>query len=117
VGRALTIKRALTIEHCLWQEPGAAGGCAAARGLPQQGVPCFRTSARCAVLPYLSKVCCASEPRSYLSLVDSCITQLKAHGPSRTCNESNEEEEKKVPPSHQPSEWDQTLFFEALDLH
>ena len=29
----------------------------------------------------------------YLRLIDSCITQLKAQGPSRTCNESNEEEE------------------------
>jgi len=29
--------------------------------------------------------------RSYLRLIDSCITQLKAHGPSRTCNESQEE--------------------------
>ena len=26
--------------------------------------------------------------------IDSCITQLKAQGPSRTCNESKEEEEK-----------------------
>ena len=26
-------------------------------------------------------------------LIHSCITQLKAQGPSRTCNESNEEEE------------------------
>jgi len=26
--------------------------------------------------------------------VNSCITQLKAHGPSRTCSESKEEEEK-----------------------
>jgi len=26
-------------------------------------------------------------------LLDSCITQLKAQGPSRTCNESKEEEE------------------------
>jgi len=25
--------------------------------------------------------------------IDSCITQLKAQGPSRTCNESKEEEE------------------------
>ena len=31
---------------------------------------------------------------SYLRLIDSCITQLKAQGPSRTCNESKEEEEK-----------------------
>jgi len=29
----------------------------------------------------------------YLRLMDSCITQLKAQGPSRTCNESKEEEE------------------------
>ena len=29
-------------------------------------------------------------------LIDSCITQLKAQGPSRTCNESREEEEEDV---------------------
>ena len=29
----------------------------------------------------------------YLRLIDSCITQIKAQGPSRTCNESKEEEE------------------------
>ena len=29
----------------------------------------------------------------YLRLIDSCITQLKAQGPCRTCNESKEEEE------------------------
>jgi len=29
---------------------------------------------------------------SYLRLIDSCITQLKAQGPSRTCNESKEED-------------------------
>ena len=34
----------------------------------------------------------ASEAGSYLRLIDSCITQLKAQGPSRTCNESKEEE-------------------------
>ena len=38
-------------------------------------------------------MCSDSEAGSYLRLVDSCITQLKAHGPSRTCNESKEEEE------------------------
>ena len=32
-------------------------------------------------------------PGSYLRLVDSCITQLKAQGPSRNCDESNKEEE------------------------
>ena len=31
--------------------------------------------------------------RGGLVLIDSCITQLKAQGPSRTCNESKEEEE------------------------
>ena len=30
-----------------------------------------------------------------MRLIDSCITQLKAQTPSRTCNESKEEEEKK----------------------
>ena len=38
-----------------------------------------------------------SEAGSYLRLIDACITQLKAQGPSRTCNESNEEEEEKLP--------------------
>ena len=30
---------------------------------------------------------------SYWRLIDSCITQLKVQGPSRTCIESEEEEE------------------------
>jgi len=34
-----------------------------------------------------------SEAGSYLRLIDSCITLLKAQGPSRACNESKEEEE------------------------
>ena len=34
-----------------------------------------------------------SEAGSYLRLIDSCISQLKAEGPFRTCNESKEEEE------------------------
>ena len=33
-----------------------------------------------------------SESGSYLTLIDSYITQLKAQGPSRTCNESADEE-------------------------
>jgi len=33
------------------------------------------------------------EAGSNLRLIDSCITQLKTQGPSRTCNESKEEEE------------------------
>ena len=38
----------------------------------------------------------ATEEGSYLRLIDSCITQLKAQGPSRTCNESKEDEEEVV---------------------
>ena len=34
-----------------------------------------------------------SEAGSNLRLIDSCITQLKDQGPSRTCDESKEEEE------------------------
>jgi len=37
------------------------------------------------------------EAGSYLRLIDFCITQLKAQGPARTCNESKEEEE--APPA------------------
>ena len=38
-------------------------------------------------------LCKGSEAGSYLRLIDSCITQLKAQGPFRACNESKEEEE------------------------
>jgi len=38
-------------------------------------------------------MCCGSEAGSYLRLIDSCISQLKAQGPYRTCKESKEEEE------------------------
>ena len=40
-----------------------------------------------------AEMCSGSEAGSYLRLIDSCITRLKAQGPSRTCNESEEEEE------------------------
>ena len=43
-------------------------------------------------------MCCGTEVGSYLRLIDSCITQLKAQGPSRTCNESKEEEEEEQAP-------------------
>jgi len=36
----------------------------------------------------------------YLRLIDSCITQLKAQGPSRTCNESKEEAEDPLGPAY-----------------
>jgi len=39
-----------------------------------------------------------SEAGSYLRLIDACITQLMAQGPSMTCNESKEEEEKGYEP-------------------
>ena len=38
-----------------------------------------------------TEMCCGTETGSYLRLTDSCITQLKAQGPSRTCDKSNEE--------------------------
>ena len=34
-----------------------------------------------------------SKAGSYLRRIDSCITQLKAQGPSRTCKESKEEQQ------------------------
>ena len=49
-----------------------------------------------------------SEAGSYLRLIDSCITQLKARGPSRTCNESKEEEEEEpqtLNPEAEPRRW------------
>jgi len=42
---------------------------------------------------WFGEMCSGSEEGSYLRLIDSCITQLKLHGPSRTCNESKEEDE------------------------
>ena len=41
---------------------------------------------------HFTEMCSGSETVAYLRLIDSCITQLKAQGPSRTCNESKEEE-------------------------
>ena len=45
---------------------------------------------------HLTKMCCGTEAGSYLRLIDSCVTQLKAQGPFRTCNENEEEEEEEV---------------------
>jgi len=42
---------------------------------------------------HFTEMCCGTEAGSYLRLIDSCITQRKAQGPSRICNESKEEEE------------------------
>ena len=43
-------------------------------------------------------MCCGTEAGSYLRLIDSCTTQLKAQGPSGTCNESKEEEDEEGAP-------------------
>ena len=45
---------------------------------------------------HFTEMCSGSETVAYLRLIDSCITQLKAQGPPRTCNESKEEEEEEV---------------------
>jgi len=42
---------------------------------------------------HFTERCSGSEAGSCLRLIDSYITQLKAQGPSRTCDESKEEEE------------------------
>ena len=41
-------------------------------------------------------MCSGSEAGSYLRRIDSCITQIEAHGPCRTCNQSKKEEKKKI---------------------
>ena len=46
-------------------------------------------------VPALENRCVVvTEAGSYLRLIDICITQLKAQGHSRTCNESKEDENK-----------------------
>jgi len=50
------------------------------------------------VEPWVRGFDSGSEAGSYLRLIDSCITQLKAQGPARTCNESKEEEEEGFEP-------------------
>jgi len=42
---------------------------------------------------YVTEMCSGSEAGSYLRLTDSGITQIKAQGTSRTCNESKEGEQ------------------------
>ena len=68
-----------------------------------------------------------------LRLIDSCITQLKAQGPSRTCNESKEEEKKigitfgtasdacrggrwRTPPLHQQPDVNYFQVFDKVDF-
>ena len=44
-----------------------------------------------------SAMCSGSEAVSYVRLIDSCVTDLKAQRPSRTCNASKAEEEEEHP--------------------
>ena len=48
----------------------------------------------CSSLRLLARLDVSANPEQSFESPDSCITQLKAQGPSRTCNESKEEEEK-----------------------
>jgi len=43
------------------------------------------------------QMCSGSETGSYSRLIDSCITQLKAQGPARTCNENKKDDEEAAP--------------------
>ena len=77
----------------------------ASETMPWEGVSRWPTN------DYFTEMCCGTEAGAYLRLIDSCITQLKAQGPSRTCNESKEEEkEEHLHP-------DQIVFFESPSLH
>ena len=42
---------------------------------------------------HLNRGVVVTEAGSYLRLINVCITQLKDQGPSRTCNESNKQQE------------------------
>jgi len=67
------------------------------RGNTLQGFEDFYEKAKVSTVLYVpcsldsSRELSGSEEGSYVRLIDSCITQLKAQGPSRTCNESKEE--------------------------
>ena len=62
-------------------------------GVPDYHGVVRRVHRRTGSIPADNRGVVVTEAGSYLRLIDSCITQLKAHGPSRTCNESKEEEE------------------------
>jgi len=52
---------------------------------------------------HFTEICCGTEAGSFLRLIDSCSTQLKAQGPSRFCNERKEEEVGRI--QSQPRDW------------
>ena len=96
----------------LWDETGRCHGCGASAGgrfrprgwrtsqplAPPAAPPppCTRINTR------LTRCVVVTEAGSYLRLIDFCIPQLKAQGPSRTCNESKEEEEEELSRGFQP---------------
>jgi len=53
----------------------------ALREIPQRHTRSYKNK-------HFTEMCCGTEAGSYLRLIDSCITQLEAQGPCRTCNES-----------------------------
>jgi len=71
------------------RHPGAARCALAAGGPRQEPLPPQDTIRRA----FRSELCSGTEAGSFVRRIDSCITQLKAQGPSRTCNESKEEED------------------------
>jgi len=62
--------------------------------------------------PHSTEMCSGSEAGSYLRIIDSCITQLKAQGPSWTCNESKEvEEEQRAQLKERHGIYDEVVLF------
>ena len=80
----------LNLEFCTGSGSESAQGCMPSS--PRSG-GCSARSAPS--YNHFTEMCSGSEAGLHLRLIDSCITQLKAQGPSRTCNESKEEEEAK----------------------
>jgi len=80
------------MQHGVW---GLRLAMASRMAAPQSRIllySCFRTLLTSCKNNHFTELCSGSETGSYLRLIGSCVTQLKAQGPSRTCNESKEEE-------------------------
>ena len=87
----LNSKFGLRARRCSWRRLGCERLAFHCRTTSASTVPC--TSRRmCYPTPcasyHFTEMCCGNEAGSYVRLIDSCITQLKAQGPSATCNES-----------------------------
>ena len=70
---------------------------------------CAPLALRCAV-----EAAPGSEAGWYLRLIDSCIIEHKAQGPSRTCNESKEEKEEEEEEEAAPGEGLGLRMFDVL---